>query len=131
MQTFDSTDVGYFCFWEKNGGGGAPTSCGGEGRPFTDAIPATATIDDTIADICGLQVTTCPALNDYRAVDCAPTGTPNHDLCGTEGLDDGYCRVAETIPTTQYRCSTPCLTVDDCELGVASCLAGTPKVCEL
>ena len=125
-----SEEVGYFCFWEKGAGGGAPTSCGGEGRPYVNTMESTETIDGSEATICGLAVTTCPALGDFRNVDCAPEGTPDDSLCGAPDLSDGYCRLFDADPDI-YRCTVACLSTDDCKTGVAACSGGTPDVCDL
>jgi hypothetical protein len=137
MQTFgsapDETEVGYFCFWER-GAVGAPAACS-SARPYVNTLSNERTIDGADATVCGLEVTTCPALNDFRNPDtnCAPDDEPDDSLCGEPGFTDGYCRVFEDLPEPSsdvYRCTVPCGSEDDCKKDF-DCLPGTPDVCEL
>ncbi len=131
LQTFGGEDVGYFCFWEKNGGNGAPTSCSDEtNRPYVDTKKDVDTIDGTMATICGLRATTCPALTDFSSRDCAPEGSKNDDLCGAEGITDGYCALFDENPD-KYRCTVPCLSDDDCISGSTCDKGATPYRCAL
>jgi hypothetical protein len=119
LQRYEETDVGYFCFWQKGGSGGAPTSClSAEARPYVGTQSMAESIDGVVADVCGLALTTCTAMNQFRSPDvaCAPldstdTPVPDDSLCGEPGLADGYCREADA---DVYRCTVPCLSSDDC-----------------
>ncbi len=65
------------------------------------------TVEGTTVSVCAPDHrTTCEALvSPRRFDDCAPTGTPDHTLCGVEGILDAYC-----APYTQgaFACTTPC-----------------------
>jgi hypothetical protein len=114
MQQFSDEDVGYFCFWEQGSGGSAPNSCFSGGRPFSGALTNQVSIDGTEATICGLRVSTCIAFNQFSALDCAPSGTPDDSLCGFSGGNDGTCRFAGG---GDYSCTMLCGANIDCKIG--------------
>jgi len=61
---------------------------------------------------------------------CAPTGTPNNNLCGDpDAPADGYCE--ETSSLGVYRCTVPCGGDDDCKVGFACNASTTPDTCSL
>ena len=132
LQEFDSATIGYFCFWEKNAGqGGAPTSCP-TARPYIETVLDADSIDGLTADVCALEVSTCPGHQDFRSpeVDCAPTGTPDDTLCGEPNVSDAYCRLFAPDPDV-YRCTVPCLSDDDCRPGSDCDIMADPPHCEL
>jgi hypothetical protein len=136
MQTYDDPtdspdqgelDVGHFCFWREDSA--EPNAPGGDcanTRPYVDTRAAATSIDGTQATVCGLRVTTCAGYRDYSSKSCTD---PNNDsACGDSRFpEDGYC---ELFSTTNYRCTTPCGSDDDCDIGF-SCDAGPPKYCNL
>jgi hypothetical protein len=130
-QTFGSpaVDVGYFCFWRKDGSGVPAGNCLNV-RPFVGGKLGQTSIDATTADICGLRATTCPAYKDYSSKNCTGSGSGDNSLCDDTHASspDGYC-TQDT--SNNWRCTTPCLSDDDCSVG-SSCNTGvTPKVCSL
>ena len=134
MQKYDeptdaegAVDVGYFCFWrEDSTEPGAPNGDCVNARPYVGTRAGSQSIDGVEATICGLAVTTCAGYRDYRSKTCAD---PTDDAaCGDERFaSDGYCR---TFTTGSYRCTTPCLSAEDCDSG-STCPASPPKFCSL
>ena len=126
--TFEGTDLGHFCLWRQDAteGGGPMGSCLSS-RPYAEARADVTTVSGDTATICSLALTTCDALEDFRAVDCA-TPFDSDDECGVAGLDDGLCRVVDGVTN---RCTVPCLSNEDCRTG-ANCNTGeTPSYCNL
>ncbi len=78
------------------------------------------TVEGTTVSVCAPDYrTTCEALvGPQRFDDCAPTGTPDHTLCGVDGVLDAYC-----TPYTQgsFACTTPCNGDAATCLGRAAC----------
>ncbi|HEX7476796.1 MAG TPA: hypothetical protein VF331_03250 [Polyangiales bacterium] len=132
-QTFGSPaiDVGYFCFWRKDAtGSGAPAGNCLNVRPFAGGKLGQTSIDATTADICGLRATTCPAYKDYSSKDCSGSGSGDNSLCDDTHASspDGYC-TQDT--SNNWRCTTPCLSDDDCRPGSTCPTGNTPLVCSL
>jgi hypothetical protein len=127
MQQYDGDDVDYFCFWGQGAGSGAPDDCFTEGRPFAGELTDQTSIDDVDVTICGLRYSTCISYIEYSEKDCAPGGTPDDDLCGFNGGNDGYCRL---VSGSNYRCTMLCTNQIDCDMGV-TCPVGTPRLCDL
>jgi len=138
MQTYDDpTDapdggelpVGYFCFWRQDSAGtGAPAGSCANARPFF-ATESVTSIDGVQASVCGLAVTTCAGYRHFRAESC--TGADNDAACGdTRYATDGYCREVGAGSGT-YRCTTPCLSDDDCKTGAACNTGSIPNYCNL
>jgi hypothetical protein len=132
MQTFGEQDdeVGYFCFWQKGATvGGAPTSClSAAAKPYASSLAEQTSVDGTTADICGLRSSTCVARNQFSSKDCATNNAADDTKCGFAPGEDSKCLEAET---SVYRCTTTCLSSDDCDNTVACNLGAAPKVCEL
>jgi hypothetical protein len=141
QQTFGTPgqNVGHFCFWKKAamGAGGPANSCSSI-QPFVSAKLAQTSIDNTMDDICGLAVTTCPGYLDYRNKDCQSVSTPgtgDDAVCGflepnSSSTRDAYCR---QVPSdTVFRCTMPCLSPDDCKMPGSTCdTNAVPNVCTL
>jgi hypothetical protein len=126
-QIFNGKPVGYYCFYIKGDtANGAPALCSSS-RPYVQTTH-TKSIDGQAADLCKLAVSTCPALNQYRSRDCAPSGTPDSSLCGFAPPGDAQCAVFDT---GVYRCTVTCLSDDDCLSGVACNTGASPRVCNL
>lgn len=114
---FESADnvmveVGYFCLGKR-----LDDSCTLDRRPYVRTIADVASVDGVVESVCTLRTSTCPALNQFSDTDRRCTGTADHETCGTEGLDDGYC-----LPfpgETFSACTVPCLSGDDCKGGAA------------
>ena len=119
--------AGKFCLWRLDATGtGAPAGDCFTTRPYVREQTATS-VDGVAAPVCGLALTTCPALNAYRATNCMTLDAAGDARCGVEGLDDGLCRAAGS---TTNRCTVPCLSDDDCP-GSTCNTAVTPRVCAL
>ena len=126
--TFEGTDVGRFCLWREDAPGGAGGNCLSV-RPYVETESLTS-VDGVTTNICTLRQTTCVALNQFDMMGCT-VGTPppaaTDSECGFTGVDDGLCRV-RSGPTN--RCTTPCLSDDDCLPGSSCNTAATPRYCE-
>ena len=125
-QLFNGQSVGYFCFY-KQGETGAPADCANGGRPYVK-VWSTTSIDEQRATLCGLVVTTCIALNQFRQTDCTASGVATDTLCGFESAVDSKCAL---YGSTQHRCTVVCLSDDDCKPGVSCNTAVNPNVCNL
>jgi hypothetical protein len=134
MQYFDEVgdsegevEVGYFCFWREDATeAGAPAGDCVNARPYVDTRADSESIEGTDATVCGLRVTTCAGYKDYSAKTCA--GIEDDAVCGDARFaSDAYC---EMFSASTYRCTTPCLSDDDCDVG-ATCTATAPKYCAL
>ncbi|MGE0791630.1 MAG: hypothetical protein AB7S26_38500 [Sandaracinaceae bacterium] len=125
--TFMSNDVGNFCLWREDAPAGPNGSCANV-RPYA-AGAELVSVDTTTARVCGLALTTCPALNDFRMRTCTDGMLPGttDDECGVVGLDDGLCRFSMTLGAT--RCTVPCGSDDDCKSGFA-CSPTAPSYCQ-
>lgn len=128
-QTYNATTVGYFCFWKQGDtANGAPTSCFANGRPYVKTEADVVSIDGTTATLCTLRTSTCTAMNQFSSTDCAPTGSPNDAMCGFASGVDSKC--AETSSNSGiYRCTTACLSSDDCKSGLTCNTLTTPDTC--
>jgi hypothetical protein len=117
-QTFDETDVGYFCFLDQ-----AENACGNTDttrRPYSTPTELTS-IDGTKATYClPPSTTTCPGIRDTRNIPC----TTNDD-CGVDGLTDGYC---PTSGTGAGLCTYLCGGGADCASPSLVC-GGSPQHC--
>jgi hypothetical protein len=112
--------VGYFCQWEAGyttSPNGAPQTCL---PPYVGLKEGAESIDETLADVCVLEASTCEALNDYYDV-CATTGTGgasgDDSLCGFDAPNDALCVQAGT---GNYRCTMRCNGDDDCPVGTCN-----------
>ena len=127
-QVFNGKSVGYFCFFKRGDtANGAPADCTNGGRPYVKAW-ATTTVDGQSATLCGLAVTTCTALNEFRQTDCASSGAASDPKCGFEPGVDSKCAL---YGSTQYRCTVVCLSDDDCLSGVTCNTTTNPRTCNL
>jgi hypothetical protein len=134
MQTYDDPgdapnggelEVGYFCFWRQDSAGVPGGDCG-NARPFVDTRPSATSIDGVQATVCGLAVTTCAGYAQFRSEPC--TGPDDDTACGDARFSqDGYC---EQFSVGMFRCTTPCLSDDDCDVGT-TCNSSPPKYCNL
>src|SRR5690606_32979047 len=125
QQQLGSTEVGFFCQPVL----AMPTDlCP---RPYVSLKEGVASIEGALQDVCTLRYTSCAAhvgTSGYSAgcgVDAS--GQPatmgavrgENDLCGAEGLEDGYCVFKAGLG---YRCTTPCAADEDCpDLAGVSC----------
>jgi hypothetical protein len=121
--------VGYFCHWKQGDiANGAPADCTDGGRPYVRVVSDVTSIDGETADICGLAVSSCPANNEYRDKNCAPSGTPDDTLCGVSAPADAKC---VQFGTTTYRCTMTCLSQDDCPSQSTCNTTVSPRICSL
>ena len=128
MQVFDDLEVGYFCFWhEGDTDNGAPETCSSASRPYVEQVPNVTSIDQQVANICGLRSSTCVARNQFSTKDCG-TIVPDDSLCGVAPPEDAVCAA---FGATEHFCTMTCLNDFDCPLG--SPCNTTPLVphCEL
>jgi hypothetical protein len=134
MQRFDEVgdaegevDVGYFCFWREDADEpNAPSDDCANTPPFVDTRAGSESISGVEATVCGLAVTTCAGYRDYRTKNCS--GLDDDASCGDPRFEsDGYC---EMFSAETYRCTTPCLSEDDCDPG-STCPETAPKFCSL
>ena len=109
-------------------GAGAPNGDCFAVRPYVRALLAATSLDGVTATVCGLAVTTCPAMNDFRTANCMTLDAAGDARCGAAGFADGVCRAAG--PTTN-RCTVECGSDDDCTTGFTSDTTVTPHVCRL
>jgi hypothetical protein len=132
LDTFGSgataKQVGYFCHWKQGDTvNGAPADCPTQGRPYFRLVSGASSIDGEVADICTLAVSSCPAKNEFRNKNCAPTGTPDDTLCGVAAPNDAKC----VSIGAGFRCTMTCLGDDDCLTGSSCNTLVTPQVCTL
>jgi hypothetical protein len=130
QQMFDGKPVGYFCFWKQGDtANGAPISCAlGSNRPYVKTQAEALSIDGEMATLCTLRSSTCLALSQFSSTDCAPSGTPQDALCGFAAGVDSKCALYDSV-LSLYRCTTTCLSSDDCKPGVTCNTGVTPNVC--
>jgi hypothetical protein len=127
MQTYEDQELGYFCFWERGASeGGAPSGCG-SARPYVDTLANATSIDGTVADVCGLAVSTCVARSQFRSENCGTT-TPDDSLCGVAPPADAIC---VEFDTDVQRCTMTCGSDDDCPPGFPCNDAVANPYCEL
>jgi hypothetical protein len=123
----DELVPGWFCMWER-GAQGAPTSCPLNGRPYYATVTEVTSLDGREGlTVCGLSVSTCAALQDFRAKACDAVGNEAAQ-CGEPDLDDGLCRVADP-DANFFQCTMRCLSGDDCQVGVSCDTGETPPYC--
>lgn len=113
--------VGRFCLWDRdsteaNGPGGACSTV----RPYIEAQQVVS-VDGVAATVCGLALTTCPGLNQFRTTCPTPGGA-----CGADGFDDGTCVAFDAA--TNF-CTVPCLGDSDCDIGATCDVTSIPKLC--
>lgn len=101
LQVFQGTQVGYFCVPEAQDS----TPCS---QPFFGLANAVTTIDGSVANLCLLRRTTCPAILQSFFTTCSTASD-----CGVADLDDGLCN-------SSGQCTTPCTTAADCAGGTCS-----------
>ncbi len=84
--------VGNFCLWRQDAtGSGAPNGdCTMATHPYVVPVADATSVDGTSATVCGLRLTTCPALHDFGMTTCSGAG--DNASCGAAGLDDGISR---------------------------------------
>lgn len=128
MHTFQSQELGYFCFWkEGDTENGAPLACGDVGsRPYAKQLPNTTSIDQQVGTICGLDVSTCTARNQFRSKECGTTAGDD-SLCGVSPPDDAVCRMYNA----SFRCTMTCRSDDDCPPGGPCIINVGVPYCEL
>ncbi len=128
LQQFSDQDVGYFCFWKKGDtANGAPALCS-SGRPYVDTVANAVSVDGTVADICGLRVSTCPAKNEFSSKDCTTSAAADDSKCSFDPTNDSKCAQYDV---GVYRCTMTCLSDDDCPNGSACDTGANPAVCQL
>ncbi len=88
----DGTIVTTFCFTRV-----ADDICPISGRPFTSLKNNAVSIDGVVGDVCGLALTTCPALGDFREGKVCTTDPD----CGAVPFADGLCNPSGG-------CTVPC-----------------------
>jgi hypothetical protein len=121
-----SREVGTFCLWQRDATqAGAPDGACSRIRPYIDAFEATSLDRDTPTVMCGLAVTTCPGIKDFRE-ECPEAGAD--DACGAPGFDDGFCVVFDAASN---QCTVPCLGTNDCRVGTSCNDTIEPPLCEL
>jgi hypothetical protein len=121
-------ELGYRCLWRKGDTqGAAPAQCS-SARPYVETLVDQVSIDGVEADACGLAVSTCTAVNEYRSKNCATSMVPDDSQCGVDAPSDAKCVMFDA---NVYRCTITCLSVDDCPNGSACDTGSTPWVCEL
>lgn len=136
MQTYDDPsdtpdrgelEVGRFCFWrEDSAEPNGPAGDCANAQPFVDTRAGATSVDGVQAAVCSLRVTTCIGYKHYSSQSC--TGPDNDSACGDPNYAlDAYC---EQFSSGTYRCTTPCGSNDDCDIGF-TCNAGPPKFCNL
>ena len=116
-QTYKGAHTGYFCFWKQGDtANGAPLGCSLEGnRPYIKTAIDVTTVDGETISLCTLSsVTTCAAVSQYKATDCAPTGTADNANCGFSPGLDSRCSLFDNA-LGKYRCTNACVTDDDCK----------------
>jgi hypothetical protein len=126
LETFNGSSVGYFCFWKQGDmADGAPTDCPTAGRPYVKSEKDVTSIDGDTATFCTLAASTCTAYNQFRDLNCAPSGIPQDALCGFAPGADSKCATYGA----GYRCTTVCLSNDDCLTGSNCNTGANPRVC--
>jgi hypothetical protein len=132
VETFGaaSAEVGSFCFWKKGDtANGAPANCLPAADPYAKTLSQQTSVDGAVADVCGLRASTCTARNDLNASkDCATSALPDDSKCGFDAPNDAKCVLADLAT---YRCTTTCISNDDCDSGVVCDTGVSPKVCKL
>jgi len=120
--------AGNFCLWRLDATGtGAPSGACSRVRPYVRAQTATS-VDGVSASVCGLALTTCPAINAYRATNCMTLDAAGDARCGVDGLDDGLCRMFDAAAN---RCTVRCSSDDDCRNDTTCNTAVTTPFCNL
>jgi len=149
-------EVGWFCQWQKNGGGAAPAFCDSSVRPYFGEQTAVSSLNQPSGSftICTLAASTCPAITEKFRDACGRFGsgaaaiivenrndsdipgrpvakeliTPDDSVCGI----GGKC-VAKSLADGAYQCSVPCASSNnDCPVGAFTCGGappGTANVC--
>ena len=127
--TFMDSDVGNYCLWRESSGepGGPDGTCAPGFRPYVAGSEVTSVSGETVR-VCGLAITTCAALNDYRVEDSCSTAFMN-DPCGVPGVDDGLCRDDPMSGSLGTRCTIPCLGNEDCR-GLTCLTTESPAFCD-
>jgi hypothetical protein len=132
--TFHSMPVGNFCVWRRDAtGSGAPNGSCNNVPPHVNLV-STTSVDGVAAMFCELQVSTCPAFNNFRRGATVPpppvtmctgmtTGTMDDPGCGAPGLADGFCRVDTSM---NHYCTIGCSTMQDCPCTDITCTAQYP-----
>ncbi|MFO0683401.1 MAG: hypothetical protein U0234_15190 [Sandaracinus sp.] len=123
----DPVPAGNHCLWREDASGaGAPNgSCFGNGRPYVRASSLTS-VDGVTAMVCTLAVSTCEAQTAFRMTDCMTLDAAGDARCGEPTLHDGVCRM---VDATHNRCTTFCVSDDDCPAGVTCNTGASPRVC--
>lgn len=133
METFEGTELGYRCFWERGASeGGAPLGCS-QAPPYVTTRNDETSIDGATVDVCALRISTCKAHKDFSNVDCEGSeDVPDTSRCGEPDLNDAGCSLYDTVGEDNiYRCTVRCLGNDDCPDDDLECSTTSPRVCDL
>jgi hypothetical protein len=124
----NGVSAGHFCFsMQGDTANGAPADCT-LARPYVKIVEGAVSIDGNSATVCGLAVSSCTAMNQFRQSSCASaTNTASDALCGVAPGVDSKC---EPYGTSQFRCTVTCGSDDDCQLGFSCNTAVNPRVCK-
>jgi hypothetical protein len=130
-QVVHGVKAGYFCFFKQGDTThGAPTDCTLK-PPYVKIVNDAVSIDDARATVCGLAISSCTAMNQFRQTSCASaandagTGTPDDTLCGVVPEVDSKCQAYGS----QFLCTVTCLSSLDCKPGVACNTGVLPNRC--
>lgn len=133
-EVFNEAELAPVCLWRQDTEEvGAPNgSCASNGRPYIAAESRTS-IDGVETEVCTLALSTCLAHSQFRQQECSGETEQGHSECGEPDMSDAYCL---QFGVGEYRCTVPCLAVDDCPVNVSGCIDPAPpsipgKVCEL
>ncbi len=131
-ETLEGTQLGYRCFWQKEGGGEAPLGCS-QVPPYVTTKADVTSIDGVAADVCTLRVSTCKAHQDFSNTDCeAAPDVPDASLCGEPDIADSGCLLFDTAGEDNiYRCTVRCSGHDDCRVGHECDISASSPVCFL
>jgi hypothetical protein len=124
----DPVPVGNHCLWRSDASGpGAPNGDCFTTRPYVRTERLTS-VDAVTADVCTFRVSTCEAQRDFSMVNCMTLDAAGNALCGVTGVPDGVCR---NVSGMTNRCTTYCLSDDDCRAGSTCDITLTPGQCRL
>jgi hypothetical protein len=124
----DPVAVGNHCLWRSDASGtGAPNGACSTVRPYVSTQSVTS-VSGVTADVCTFRVSTCEAQRDFSMVNCMTLDATGNALCGVTGVPDGVCR---RLDAASNRCTTYCLSDDDCPSGSTCDTTTTPRQCRL
>ncbi|QQR88848.1 MAG: hypothetical protein IPJ88_11495 [Myxococcales bacterium] len=117
----DSSGLGFVCLKLQSEYGGTCNTA--IGQPYAQLYPGAISIDGQTGDVCELRVSTCAAHAGFDTTPCEGESDTGHDQCDGDHPRSGYCyRIS--AGATEYRCTVPCITPQDCRLspsGVTGC----------